>query len=411
MSSAGGDSALDASLRRALERRRREGTLRTLQAPPPPGCVDFFSNDYLGFARCGELRARVEARKAELAAAEDAPTAALGATGSRLISGNSRLFMQVERELAAFYNSEAALLFNSGYAANLGVLSSVPQARDVLLYDALVHNSCHEGMRLSRAYAAGNARAFRHNDLDDLAAKLREVSSEKDRCVFVVVESLYSMDGDVAPLREMTALCEEFGAFLIVDEAHGTGVYGPNGSGIVRELGLDSKPHVVGCRVYTFGKAMGCHGAVVCGSKVLIDFLVNYARAFIYTTAFPVEQLVAVQVAHEFCAEAVAQRARVLALVQYFKRKVEASGAIPSTALLPSDSPIQGVVFQGNHAVLRAAREMIALGVRVIPIRSPTVPKGSERFRIVIHADNSEQEVDALVAALEAMFRAVASRL
>ncbi|TYZ62608.1 hypothetical protein PybrP1_002368 [[Pythium] brassicae (nom. inval.)] len=415
MASPAWDSALDAALRRALERRRREGTLRALQPPPPPGCVDFFSNDYLGFATSPQLRELVEARKAALA---HAPERALGATGSRLISGNSQYFERVERELATFYNSEAALLFNSGYAANLGVLSSVPQADDVLLFDELVHNSCHEGMRLSRAYASGNAHAFRHNDLDDLTAKLQVAAAARSsdkagraRCVFVVVESLYSMDGDVAPLREMAALCEQLGAFLIVDEAHGTGVYGPQGSGVVRALGLDAKPHVVSCRVYTFGKAMGCHGAVVCGSQLLVDFLVNYARSFIYTTAFPFEQLVAVQVAHEFCAAADAPRARVLALVQYFKRRVGESAAIPRAALLPSDSPIQGVVFRGNHAVLRAAREMVARGVRVIPIRSPTVPKGAERFRIVIHANNSEQEVDALVAALEDMFRAGAARL
>lgn len=405
------DSALDTALRRALERRQQEGTLRTLQAPPPPECVDFYSNDYLGFATSSRLRELVDARKAALA---HSPERTLGATGSRLISGNSRYVMRVERELAAFYNSEAALLFNSGYAANLGVLSSVPQANDVLLFDELVHNSCHEGMRLSRAYANGNARAFRHNDLDDLAAKLHTAAaaaSDSARCVFVVVESLYSMDGDIAPLRAMTALCEQFGAFLIVDEAHSVGVYGPHGSGLVCALGLDTQPHVVSIRVYTFGKALGCHGAVVCGSQVLIDFLVNYARSFIYTTASPFEQLVAVQVAHEYCAVADAERTRVLALVQYFKRRVGANSAIPSAALLPSDSPIQGVVFQGNHAVLNAAREMVALGVRVIPIRAPTVPKGSERFRIVIHANNSEDEVDALVAALETMFRTVAARL
>ncbi|GAB9470536.1 8-amino-7-oxononanoate synthase [Globisporangium polare] len=401
---------MDAKLQRALDTRRRVGTLRSLQ-PQTLDCVDFFSNDYLGFAKSKALQARVAQRKVELASDH----LLLGSTGSRLISGNSSYFMQVEKELAAFYNSEAALLFNSGYSANLGVLSSVPQADDVVLFDELIHNSCHEGMRLSRAYAKGNAHAFKHNDLVDLAAKLEEATSltkndrrakENHGCVFVVVESLYSMDGDVAPLKAMTDLCERHGAFLIVDEAHGTGVYGPRGSGLVRELGLDAKPDVVSCRVYTFGKAMGCHGAVVCGSQVLIDYLVNYARSFIYTTAFPFEQLATVQVAHEFCATADQQRQQVLELVQYFKRQVEANDWIPSTALLESDSPIQGVVFAGNHEVLHAAKQMIAMGIRVIPIRSPTVPKGSERFRIVIHANNTLREVDSLITALEKMFRA-----
>ncbi|KAF1314193.1 8-amino-7-oxononanoate synthase, partial [Globisporangium splendens] len=401
------NAPLDAKLRRALERRRTVGTLRALQVGSPD-CVDFFSNDYLGFAKSRRLQALVAARKQQL----DDSALWLGSTGSRLISGNSRYFMQVEKELAAFYNSEAALLFNSGYTANLGVLSSLPQADDAVLYDELIHNSCHEGLRLSRAHAKGNTHAFRHNDVQDLATKLERLAAtsstatKANRCIFVVVESLYSMDGDVAPLVEMTAVCEKAGAVIIVDEAHGTGVYGPQGSGVVRELGLDAKPNVLACRVYTFGKAMGCHGAVVCGSQVLIDYLVNYARSFIYTTAFPFEQLVTVQCAHEFCATADAERQRVLELVQYFKRSVRDNPRIPSTALLESDSPIQGVVFEGNHQVLHAAREMLAMGIRVIPIRSPTVPKGSERFRIVIHADNTESEIDLLVAALEAMFRA-----
>lgn len=469
-------NALDAKLQQSLEKRRQVGTLRSLQVQRLD-CLDFFSNDYLGFAKSKPLQALVDKRKQQMG------PQLLGSTGSRLISGNSRYFMQVEKELAAFYNrcvasaqfartfmeqygdseywtdrlssmfayfvcvcvfssssfvagddlrlsnmltgarrlccSEAALLFNSGYSANLGVLSSLPQVDDVILYDELIHNSCHEGMRLSRAYAKGNAHSFKHNDVADLAAALEKVAVEskkasssntdavaRNRCVYVVVESLYSMDGDVAPLMEMTELCENAGAFLIVDEAHGTGVYGPHGSGVVRALGLDVKTNVISCRVYTFGKAMGCHGAVVCGSQVLIDYLVNYARSFIYTTAFPFEQLVTVQCVHEFCATADSQRCHVLELVQYFKRKVRANPSIPSAALLESDSPIQGVVFAGNHEVLHAAKEMIAMGIRVIPIRSPTVPKGSERFRIVIHADNTEHEIDVLVAALEAMFRA-----
>ncbi|RLN93183.1 hypothetical protein BBJ28_00003005 [Nothophytophthora sp. Chile5] len=404
---------MDEKLGHALARRREVGTLRTLQAADEGAStpIDFFSNDYLGFARSQPLKELVARRQAQL---EGQHRQMLGATGSRLISGNSRLFMQVEKQLAGFYNSDAALLFNSGYAANVGVLSSVPQAEDVVLYDALVHNSCHEGIRLSRAYAKGHAFAFHHNDLVDLEAKLRQHHSPptgsggKKSCVYVVVESLYSMDGDVAPLEEMAALCDQFKAFLIVDEAHGTGVYGPQGSGIVRALGLEQRyKNVVACRVYTFGKAMGCHGAVVCGSQVLIDYLVNYARSFIYTTAFPFHQLVTVACVHEFSgsSEAEALRSHVLELVQHFKHKVSSTPDIPRDALLASDSPIQGVVFAGNHRVLLAAKEMNAMGIRVIPIRSPTVAKGAERFRIVIHADNTRLEVDLLVQALAAMFR------
>ncbi|OWZ20520.1 8-amino-7-oxononanoate synthase [Phytophthora megakarya] len=405
---------VEEKLGRALARRRAVGTLRTLQVPDEsvPAAVDFFSNDYLGFARSHELKNLVKTRQADL---QSQHVHTLGATGSRLISGNSNLFMQTEKELATFYNSEAALLFNSGYAANVGVMSCIPQAEDVILYDELVHNSCHEGIRLSRAYANDRSFEFRHNDLEDLERKVQNYSSPPtgndagNACVYVVVESLYSMDGDFAPLEAMAALCERMGAFLIVDEAHSTGVYGPQGSGVVRELGLEKKyKNALACRVHTFGKAMGCHGAVVCGSQVLIDYLVNYARSFIYTTAFPFDQLVSVISVHEFSAGPTADmlRRHVIELVQYFKEKVNNTPSIPRDALLASDSPIQGVVFEGNHRVLMASQQMNAMGIRVIPIRSPTVAKGAERFRIVIHADNTPHEVNLLVNALAAMFEA-----
>jgi 8-amino-7-oxononanoate synthase len=262
---------------------------------------------------------------------------------------------------------------------------------------------------------------FKHNDLARLDALLQryaisratnEVSASKQTTplpnVFVMVESLYSMDGDVAPLTELAELCDRYSnAFLIIDEAHGMGVYGPNVSGVACKLKLDDKPNVLCCRVYTFGNAMGCHGAVVCGSQILIDYLVNYARSFIYTMVFPFEQLVTVQCVHEYCATAEADNARkrVLELVQYFKQSVQRSKWIPSAVLLESDSPIQGVVFEGNHAVLAAAKTMIVGGIRVFPIRPPTAPKGLERFRIVIHADNTPSEIDLLITALEALFR------
>ncbi|CAI5710426.1 unnamed protein product [Peronospora destructor] len=407
---------MDEKLSVALARRRAMGTLRTLQIPDEHAstAIDFYSNDYLGLARSQPLKDLVTTRQAELS---NQHGHRLGATGSRLISGNSCLFMQVEKDLATFYNSEAALLFNSGYAANLGVIACIPQPEDVILYDELVHNSCHEGIRLSRAYANGHSFAFRHNDLEDLKHNVEKYRSSltsadaQKACVYVVVESLYSMDGDFAPLDAMAALCDRVGAFLIVDEAHSTGVYGPQGSGVVRELRLEKKyKRTIACRVHTFGKAMGCHGAVVCGSQVLIHYLVNYARSFIYTTALPFDQLVTVACVHEFSASAAADalRSNVIELVRYFKEKVHNNPRIPRDALLASDSPIQGVVFAGNQRVLKASQLMNAMGIRVIPIRSPTVPKGAERLRIVVHANNSRHEVDLLVTALATMF--IASR-
>jgi 8-amino-7-oxononanoate synthase len=305
--------------------------------------------------------------------------------------------------------SEATLLFNSGYAANVGLLSCLPQANDVALYDELVHNSIHEGLRLSRAYPNNNTVAFRHNDMADLEAKLQEYvpsPNGSQRCVYVIVESVYSMDGDIAPLIEMTRLCERYGAYVIVDEAHSVGVYGPQGSGLVRELGLDvTSSRVLCCCTFSLGKALGCHGALICGSRLLIDYLVNYARSFIYTTAFPFEQLVTVQCAHELCARADDRRRAAKELAQYFKRRVQESPHIPGDALLPSDALIQGVVFSGNHAVLDAVSKLGAMGVRAFAIRSPVVPKGTERFRIMIHSHNTPQEVDRLISALEKLFQ------
>uniref|UniRef100_M4BRZ8 Aminotransferase class I/classII large domain-containing protein n=1 Tax=Hyaloperonospora arabidopsidis (strain Emoy2) TaxID=559515 RepID=M4BRZ8_HYAAE len=407
---------MDEKLRVALTRRRDVGTLRTLEVPnePTDATVDFYSNDYLGFARLQSLQDLVQIRHKEL---QSQHGYTLGATGSRLISGNSKLFMQVEKDLATFYNSEAALVFNSGYAANVGVLSCIAQAEDVILYDELVHSSCHEGIRLSRTYATGRSFAFRHNDIEDLKRKMQKFcvstsSTGKDAaktCVYVLVESLYSMDGDFAPLEAMAAFCENMGAFLIIDEAHSTGMYGPQGSGVVRQLDLDTKyKSSVACRIHTFGKAMGCHGAVVCGTQVLIDYLVNYARSFIYSTAVPFHQLVSIACVHEFSAssEADALRSYTIELVQYFKQKMKSNESIPRNAILASDSPIQSIVFNGNYRVLKAAQLLNAMGIRVIPIRSPTVAKGAERFRIVIHAHNTRHQVNKLVTALAAVFQA-----
>ncbi|CAI5738222.1 unnamed protein product [Hyaloperonospora brassicae] len=408
---------MDEKLLVALTRRRAVGTLRTLHVPDATAtaAVDFSSNDYLSFARSQTLTDLVQTRHRALQAQHGYT---LGATGSRLISGNSKMFMQVEKDLATFYHTEAALLFNSGYAANVGVLSCIAQAEDVILYDELVHSSCHDGIRLSRAHAAGRSCAFRHNDLEDLERKVAACGSSSSSstgsdaaptCVYVLVESLYSMDGDVAPLEAMAALCDKTGAFLIVDEAHSTGVYGPQGSGLIRELRVDTKfKSAVACRVHTFGKAMGCHGAVVCGSQVLIDYLVNYAKSFIYTTAVPFHQLVAIACVHEFSAsrEADALRRSARERVQDFKHEMASNDSIPRHALLPSDSPIQSIVCSGNDRVLQAAQLLAARGVRVVPIRSPTVAKGAERFRIVIHAHNTRAQVKQLVIALSAVFQA-----
>ena len=282
-------SQLTSALERALQSRRERSLLRSLTVVPPDH-VDFASNDYLGLARDPELKRRVI--NALASGLHDAP---LGSTGSRLLTGHCTLAADLEEFLAAFHEAPSALLFNSGFDANLSIISAVPQPGDALVYDELVHNSVHQGIALSRVSPSAR-RAFAHNDANDLARVLGELRKEQvgnaARSIVVVVESVYSMDGHLAPLKEFCDICASFNASLIVDEAHGTGVLGAGGRGLVSALGLADR---VFARVHTFGKAVGSHGAVVVGPSVLREYLMNYARPFIYSTALPMHSLLAIR--------------------------------------------------------------------------------------------------------------------
>lgn len=356
-----------------------------------PGLVDFCSNDYLGFARSAELRAAIQ--QADLAL----PDARTGATGSRLLAGQTALADEVEQELSRFYQTEASLLFNSGYNANLGLLACLPQAGDWLLTDERVHASMIDGARLSYA----NRHRFRHNDLADLEAQLRSTESRRTGQVFVAVESVYSMDGDVAPLRDLCDLCDRYGAALLVDEAHATGVYGPNGEGLVVALGLQER---VLARVHTFGKALGVHGAVVVGPSVLRTYLINFARPFIYTTALPPHSLLAIRAAHHYAQAQPTARERLHQRIGYFRQRIAqepAPGLRPETTWMDSLSPIQGLIVPGNDQARHLAAETQRAGFDTRAILSPTVPAGQERLRICLHAFNTDEEIDQLITVLQ----------
>ncbi|MEY3199247.1 MAG: hypothetical protein RJA13_1205, partial [Bacteroidota bacterium] len=241
---------MDSKLEAKLTKRNEEGTMRSLSFSS--ASCDFFSNDYLGFSKI---------KSVEIASSEN------GGTGSRLISGNSNEAIQCEKSLARFFNSEAALVLNSGYVANLAFFSTLPQRGDTIIYDENIHASVRDGIRLSLA----NSFAFKHNSIEDLVRKLKQASGS----IYIAVESLYSMDGDFAPLAEIVAVSNENNAYLIVDEAHACGVFGESGRGIVDLLGLNE---FVFAKVVTFGKAYGAHGACVLGEKKMTDFLVNFAR-------------------------------------------------------------------------------------------------------------------------------------
>jgi 8-amino-7-oxononanoate synthase len=363
----------DNFLDRKLDERKEQHAFRQLRLPI--GMTDFCSNDYLGIAthdllKIGPLRH--------------------GSTGSRLLAGNYSLIAETERLLAAFHAAEAGLIFNSGYDANLGVLSCIPRRGDTIFYDALSHASIRDGIRLSFARSF----SFLHNDFTDLEKKLQTASDAGSGAsgeIFVVTESVFSMDGDLAPLPELTALCRKYKARLIIDEAHATGVVGPKGAGLVQEKGLQEECFA---RIHTFGKAVGCHGAVVLGSHRLRDFLVNFSRPFIYTTALPPSSVQAIRAAYECFPGMKAERQHLQELIGRFQQ----------TPLdferLDSNTPIQAVIVPGNEAVRAAAEKLQAARLDVRPILYPTVPKGSERLRIVLHSFNTFGELDALTALL-----------
>lgn len=367
-------------LAKDLTARKNEGSFRSLKITDPD-LIDFSSNDYLGLSRSAELLTEIEKAISLL------PSKYNGATGSRLLTGNSILTQELESRLATLFKSEAVLLFNSGYTANLAVLSSLPKRGDTIIYDELSHASIKDGIRLSLA----SRQSFRHNDLSDLTKKLKRASGN----TFVVVESVYSMDGDVAPLGMLTSLCEEYGAHLIVDEAHSTGIYGESGNGLSCQYGVEQKIPV---RIYTFGKAMGIHGACVAGSKMLIDYLVNFARPFVYTTAMDQKSIVAIDCAVTFLGRNITLSADLQHKIDYF---VSSMHGIP--ALLPSKTAIQSFIIPGNEKVKEVAHRLQRAGLDIRPILSPTVSIGKERLRIILHTFNSQKEIEKLTYELRGL--------
>ena len=369
--------AADSSLQQALQKRIELDALRSLRTSNQ--LIDFCSNDYLGFSRNNTLQQAIENEWEAL------PVHYNGATGSRLISGNTAYAENLEKTIAAFHEAEAGLIYNSGYDANVGLFSALGQndTAATFIYDELIHASVHDGIKLSRS----TAYLFKHNDLYHLEERLKIAKGN----IYVAVESIYSMDGDHAPLTEMVALCEKYNASLIVDEAHATGITANNGKGLVQLYGLEKRVFI---RIHTFGKAMGCHGAIVVGSELLRTFLINFSRSFIYTTALPMNSLIAINQAYKLL-QRDTSRIRLLAEnIRLFKKGVS---TIQKIKLIESESAIQSVIIKGNEAVKKYAQELAKKGLDIRPILSPTVPKGKERLRICIHAFNTETEINTLV--------------
>ena len=361
------------SLQAALEKRRKSGNLRALKVFQG---ADFCSNDYLGLARfpikAGALGS--------------------GSTGSRLIAGHAPAVEHLEERIAAFHGFEAALLFSSGYAANTGLLSCIAGPEDAILSDDLIHASLIDGIRLSRAHR----QRFAHNDLQDLRAKLDALRSKIDGQIYVVVEAIYSMDGDKAPLQDICDLCQSYNASLIVDEAHSIGIHGVEGRGLVSELGLEAQ---VFAAIYTFGKAAGFHGAMVVGAAVLRDYLVNFCRPFIYTTAPSPQTVAETGVVYDRLRAADPERGALRSVLSYFATHVK-NQTLDGAHWLDSDSPIQGLVVSGNERAKACAAFLQEHDLAVKAILSPTVAEGTERLRLSLHSFNTQAEMDGLATRL-----------
>lgn len=361
-------------LKDKLAARSASNALRTLTQDLE--AVDFSSNDYLGFARSTQLYEQTHQFLQTKGFQEN------GATGSRLLSGNHALYDDVEQQLCNAYNSDAALVFNSGYTANIGFFSCIPQRGDLIFYDELIHASIRDGIALSHAHS----HKFKHNDLQDLEEKFKKVT--KENVVYCVTESVFSMDGDTPDIISLLRLCDQFGVLLVIDEAHAVGVLGDQGQGLVSTLGLEQK---IFARIHTFGKAFGCHGAVILGSKELKTFLINFSRSFIYTTGLPPHALATIHCSLQFAKQSagVRQFAKLTENITHFKSELERLGL----TFIASDSAIQSCILKGNNKVKLVAASLLASGYNVKPILAPSVPIGQERLRFCLHAYNSKKEI------------------
>jgi len=371
---------LAADLAGRLAELAAQGLARALR---PAAGIDFSSNDYLGLARDPALRGALLARLAALPPGEP-----LGAPASRLLRGHTSLHAALERRLAAWKGTEAALLFPSGYQANVGLLGALVGPRDRALSDALNHASLIDGLRL----AGCRRMIFPHLDLEALERELARPHPEGR--TWLVTESLFSMEGDAAPLDRYAELASRHGAELIVDDAHAAGLYGEaRGSGLCEAFGVERRVAAV---VSTLGKAVGLAGAFVAGPRVLVEYLVNRCRPFVFTTAAPPLLLLAVDAALDRMAAEPERRRRTLALAERLRRRLAALGLERP----PGSGPIVPLRLGDNARALAAAERLAALGFDVRAIRPPTVPPGTARLRVSVHADHTEAEIDALAAAL-----------
>ncbi|WP_426482778.1 aminotransferase class I/II-fold pyridoxal phosphate-dependent enzyme [Chryseobacterium sp. R2ACT005] len=356
----------------SLNKRKEEGTLRRLRLQSDG--IDFYSNDYLGFAKSKELQHLL------LQKITDNPQLLSGSTGSRLISGNNDIAVSVENYIAQMHQFESALLFPSGYNANLALFSTLPSRHDIIIVDEQIHRSVHDACKLSNAKKL----KFRHNDLEDIENILKR---QENQC-YIAIESLYSMEGDFAPIQEIAELADQYNAYLIVDEAHAFGVFG---YGLIEKYQLQ---HQVSAVVVTYGKALGAHGAAILCNETVKSYLINFASPFIYSTSAQDFQWMSIKTGYEFL-----DQNHDLAIKLQDNIKIFRSQNLESPSM--ETSPVQAIVIPDNQKLKQLQDTLSEEGFLAYAIYSPTVKEGSERLRICLHSFNTEKEIIKLTGIIK----------
>jgi len=384
-------NSMDATLQAQLNLRREEHLYRT-RLNVASGCsstlsvegrslINFCSNDYLGLAGHPDI---------SLALKQAADIYGTGSGASHLVSGHSVVHQELEEQLAEYTGRPRALLFSTGYMANIGAINALIGRRDLILQDQLNHASLLDGGRLSQA----DFKRYKHVDMASLDQRLEQSSAERK---LIVTDGVFSMDGNLAPLREISSLAKKHSAWLMVDDAHGVGVLGQQGGGLVEEfnMSVEEVPVLVG----TLGKSFGTFGAFVAGSEALIETLIQYSRSYIYTTALPPAIAAATIASLQIVREETWRRDKLGQLVARFRRGAKQIGL----QLAESNTPIQPVLINNDEKVMQVGQQLRAAGFLVGAIRPPTVPVGTGRLRITFSANHSEEQVDQLVAALDSL--------
>ena len=373
------------SLALKLEQREQNNSLRKLSLPNT--LIDFASNDYIGFAKSETIFNETHSYLIENKIIRN------GATGSRLLSGNHKIYEEAENYIAKFHQVESALIFNSGYDANVGFFGAVPQRNDIILFDELSHASIRDGIQLSNA----KSYKFKHNDFEDLERIILKLSTDNQQptTIYIITESVFSMDGDTPNLEELVQISNKYRCNLVIDEAHALGVFGVCGEGLVQMLGLQD---AVFARIVTFGKGLGCHGAAIIGCNELKKYLVNFARSFIYTTGLSPHAVATILVAYQHLEIEKKALEQLRNTILHFNQEKNILGLKP--LFVRSKSAIQSAIIPGNQNVKSIANQLQEKGFDVKAILSPTVPEGQERLRFCLHSYNSKEEISEVLGLL-----------